>query len=198
MTTQSTTTKTSAFVLFVGLLFAAGCGGGAEGADQAAADDTSSLAAAPAADAAADDTSSVAAAPAADAAADQAGSDEGERVYGRVCVTCHQADGAGIAPAFPPLAGSAVATGDAEVPIKIVLSGLTGEMTRDGTIFNGMMTPWASALSDAEIAAVLTYVRSNFGNSADAVTEAQVAGVRAATSSQTAPYTTDELGIAGE
>ena len=198
MTTQSTTTKTSAFVLFVGLLFAAGCGGGAEGADQAAADDTSSLAAAPAADAAADDTSSVAAASAADAAADQAGSDEGERVYGRVCVTCHQADGAGIAPAFPPLAGSAVATGDAEVPIKIVLSGLTGEMTRDGTIFNGMMTPWASALSDAEIAAVLTYVRSNFGNSADAVTEAQVAGVRAATSSQTAPYTTDDLGIAGE
>lgn len=182
MTTQSTTTKTSAFALFVGLLFAAGCGGGAEGADQAAADDTSS----------------VAAAPAADAVADQAGSDEGERVYGTVCVTCHQADGAGIAPAFPPLAGSAVATGDAEVPIKIVLSGLTGEMTRGGTTFNGMMTPWASALSDAEIAAVLTYVRSNFGNSADAVTEAQVAGVRAATSSQTAPYTTDDLGIAGE
>jgi len=194
LTTQSTTTKTSAFVLFVGLLFAAGCGGGAEGADQAAADDTSSVAAAPAAD----DTSSAAAAPAADAVADQAGSDEGERVYGTVCVTCHQADGAGIAPAFPPLAGSAVATGDAEVPIKIVLSGLTGEMTRGGTTFNGMMTPWASALSDAEIAAVLTYVRSNFGNSADAVTEAQVAGVRAATSSQTAPYTTDELGIAGE
>jgi len=182
LTTQSTTTKTSAFALFVGLLFAAGCGGGAEGVDKAAADNTSS----------------VAAAPAADAVADQAGSDEGERVYGSVCVTCHQADGAGIAPAFPPLAGSAVATGDAEVPIKIVLSGLTGEMTRGGTTFNGMMTPWASALSDAEIAAVLTYVRSNFGNSADAVTEAQVAGVRAATSSQTAPYTTDDLGIAGE
>ena len=180
MTTQSTTTKTGAFALFVGLLFAAGCGGGAEGAD------------------AADNTASVAAAPAADAAADQAGSDEGERVYGSVCITCHQADGAGLPPAFPPLAGSAVVIGDAEVSIKIVLSGLTGEMTRGGTTFNGMMTPWASALSDAEIAAVLTYVRSNFGNSADAVTEEQVAGVRAATSSQTAPYTTDDLGIAGE
>lgn len=180
MTTQSTTTKTSAFALFVGLLFAAGCGGGAEGAD------------------AADNTASVAAAPAADAAADQAGSDEGERVYGSVCITCHQADGAGLPPAFPPLAASAVAIGDADVAIKIVLSGLTGEMKRGGTTFNGMMTPWASALSDAEIAAVLTYVRSNFGNSADAVTEEQVAGVRAATSSQTAPYTTDDLGIAGE
>ncbi len=180
MTTQSTTTKTSAFALLVGLLFAAGCGGGAEGAD------------------AANNTASVAAAPAADAAADQAGSDEGERVYGSVCITCHQADGAGLPPAFPPLAGSAVAIGDAEVMIKIVLSGLTCEMTRGGTTFNGMMTPWASALSDAEIAAVLTYVRSNFGNSAEAVTEEQVAGVRAATSSQTAPYTTDDLGIAGE
>ena len=180
MITQSTTTKTSAFALMVGLLFAAGCGGGAEGAD------------------AADNTASVAAAPAADATADQAGSDDGERVYGTVCVTCHQADGAGLAPAFPPLAGSAVATGDAEVAIKIVLSGLTGEMTRGGTTFNGMMTPWASALSDAEIAAVLTYVRSNFGNEADAVTEEAVAEVRAATSSQTSPYTTDELGITGE
>ena len=182
MTTQSTTTKTGVFALMVGLLFAAGCGGGAEGADQAAADNGAS----------------VAAAPGADAAADQAISDDGERVYGTVCITCHQADGAGIEPAFPPLAGSAVAIGDAEVSIKIVLSGLTGEMTRGGTTFNGMMTPWAGALSDAEIAAVLTYVRSSFGNSADAVTEAAVAEVRAATSSQTVPYTTDELGIAGE
>jgi hypothetical protein len=41
-------------------------------------------------------------------------------------------------------------------------------------------------------------VRSSFGNSAEAVTEAQVAEVRAATASQTAPYTTEGLGIAGE
>ena len=172
--TQSTTTKTGAFALMVGLLFAAGCGGGAEGAD------------------AADNTASVAAAP----AADQAG--DGEQVYGTVCITCHQADGNGLQGAFPPLAGSAVATGDAEVSIKIVLSGLTGEMTRGGATYNGMMTPWGGTMSDADIAAVLTYVRSSFGNSADAVTEAQVAEVRAATSSQTTPYSTDGLGIAGE
>jgi mono/diheme cytochrome c family protein len=179
--TQSTTTKTSAFALMVGLLFAAGCGGGAEGADTA------------------DNTASVAAAPAADAAADQAGgSDDGEQVYGSICITCHQADGNGLPGAFPAVAGSAVATGEAEVPIKIILSGLTGEMSRGGTTYNGMMTPWGSTLSDADVAAVLTYVRSNFGNSADAVTEAQVAEVRAATLSQTSPYTTDGLGIAGE
>ena len=183
MITQQTTTKTGAFALMVGLLFAAGCGGGAEGADKAAADNTAS----------------VAAAPAADAAADQAGgSDAGEQVYGSTCVTCHQADGAGLPGAFPGLAGSAVASGDADVAIKIVLSGLTGEMTRGGTTYNGMMTPWGGTLSDADIAAVLTYVRSNFGNSADTVTEAQVAEVRAATAAQTTPYTTDGLGIAGE
>lgn len=176
MITQSTTTKTSAFALLVGLLFAAGCGGGAEGADQAAADNTASVAAAPA----------------------DAATDDGEQVYGTVCVTCHQADGEGLQGAFPPLAASAVAIGDPEVSIKIVLSGLTGEMTRGGTTYNGMMTPWGSTLSDGDVAAVLTYVRSNFGNSADAVTEAQVAEVRAATASQTSPYTTEGLGIAGE
>ena len=178
--TQSTTTKTGAFALMVGLLFAAGCGGGSEGADKA------------------DNTASVAAAPAADAAAEAGGSDDGEQVYGTICVTCHQADGNGLPGAFPGLAGSPVATGDADVAIKIVLSGLTGEMTRGGTTYNGMMTPWGGTLSDADVAAVLTYVRSNFGNSADAVTEAQVAEVRAATSEQTTPYTTDGLGIVGE
>ena len=172
--TQSKITKTSAFALMVGLLFTAACGGGAEGADTA------------------DNTATVAAAP----AADQAG--DGEQVYGSICVTCHQADGNGLQGAFPPLAGSAVAVGDAEVSIKIVLSGLTGEMTRGGATYNGMMTPWGGTMSDGDIAAVLTYVRSSFGNSADAVTEAQVAEVRAATSSQTTPYTTDGLGIAGE
>ena len=174
--TQSTTTKTSAFALMVGLLFAAGCGGGSEGADTA------------------DNTATVAAAP----AADQAGGSDGEQVYGSICVTCHQADGNGLQGAFPPVAGSAVAVGDADLSIKIVLSGLTGEMTRGDATYNGMMTPWGGTLSDADIAAVLTYVRSNFGNSADAVTEAQVAEVRAATSEQTTPYTTDGLGIAGE
>lgn len=168
-------------MLMAGLLFTLGCGGekaaGGAGGDQAAA--------APAA----------AEAP---AAADVAGNPEGERVYGTVCVTCHQADGNGLPGAFPPLAGSAVATGDAAVPIKIVLHGLTGQLTINGDTFNGMMTPWGSTLSDAEVAAVLTYVRSNFGNSAEAVTEAQVAEVRAATSGQTAPFTTADLGIAGE
>ena len=111
---------------------------------------------------------------------------------------CLQARSPLLQGAFPPLAGSAVAVGDAEAPIKIVLHGLTGEMTRGGNMYNGMMTPWGSSLSDDEIAAVLTYVRSSFGNEADAVTVEQVAAVRSASEDQTSPYTTDGLGISGE
>ena len=142
----------------------------------------------------------VAASPGAPAPAATAGAQEGEgeRVYGSVCVTCHQATGEGLQGAFPPLASSAVAVGDPEVSIKIVLHGLTGEMTRGGNTYNGMMTPWGSSLSDEEVAAVITYVRSSFGNEADPVTAEQVAAVRAATSGQTSPYTTEGLGIAGE
>ena len=181
MFTQSDTKKTGMLALLLGLVFAAGCGGGDSAADSAPAAGGSSTAAA--------------AAPAADAGAQES---EGERVYGSVCVTCHQPNGEGLQGAFPPLAGSAVAVGDADVPIQIVLHGLTGEMTRGGNTYNGMMTPWASSLSDSEVASVLTYVRSSFGNEAGAVTAEQVAAVRSASADQTSPYTTDGLGISGE
>ncbi len=164
------------WVLVGSAVLAAACGGGEESD-------------APAADAAATP------APAAAAAEAPAQDDNGATVYGNICVTCHQADGAGLQGAFPPLAGSAVAIGDPAVPIKVVLHGLTGPMTRGTASYSGMMTPWGATLSDKDIADVLTYVRSNFGNSADPVSEEQVAEIRAATSSQTAPYTTEELGI---
>lgn len=119
----------------------------------------------------------------------------GEQVYNNVCVVCHQPGGTGMQGAFPPLAGSAMLQGDPTVPIRVVLHGLSGEMTRGGTTYNGVMTPWGSQLSDADVANVLTYTRSSWGNSAPAVTEAQVAEVRAATEARAEPFTTTELGI---
>lgn len=110
-----------------------------------------------------------------------------------VCQTCHQADGNGVAGAFPPLAGSEWVTGDPAIPIRIVLHGLQGEITVKGTKYNAMMMPWKDALSDAEIAAVLTYERSTWGNKAAPVTAAQVAAVRAATASRTTQWTVAEL-----
>lgn len=135
-------------------------------------------------------TDTTAAAPAAQAAAPVAGLD-GKAEY-LVCQTCHQENGEGLPNLYPPLAGSEWLTGDASVPIAIVLHGMQGEITVKGQKFNNVMAPWAS-LSDAQIAAILTYERASWGNSAPAVTAEEVAAVRAATASRTTPWTPDEV-----
>lgn len=78
----------------------------------------------------------------------------GQEVYERVCATCHQPDGKGLPPAFPALVGSSVATGPIKAQIEVVLNG------RPGTA----MAAWRGLLSEAEIAATLTYTRNAFGN----------------------------------
>jgi len=80
--------------------------------------------------------------------------EQGRTVYNSQCATCHQVDGSGLAPAFPPLAGSAVATGPVGEHIDIVLNG------RSGTA----MQAWSNMLSVTDIAAALTYTRNAFGN----------------------------------
>lgn len=118
------------------------------------------------------------------------------RISGRseylVCQTCHQENGEGLPNLYPPLAGSEWLTGNPDIPIAIVLHGLQGEITVRGMPFNNVMAPWAS-LSDAQIAAILTYERSSWGNSAPPVTARQVSAVRARTASRTNPWTIEEL-----
>lgn len=101
---------------------------------------------------------------------------DGKTVYA-TCQACHQADGNGLPGAFPPLAGSEWVNGPVENLIRIQLRGLTGPITVKGQQFNSVMPPNAT-MSDDEIAAVLTYVRSNFGNSSSAVTPEQVKALR--------------------
>lgn len=107
-----------------------------------------------------------------------AADETGEQVYQRICVACHQADGNGLPPAFPPLAGSEWVNGDAETPIRIVLAGLEGPLQVKGAQFAMAMPAQGGTLDDAQIAKVLTFVRSSFGNSAGAVEAAQVAAIR--------------------
>ena len=95
--------------------------------------------------------------------------------------------------AYPPLAGSEWLLNNPEVPIRIVLHGVQGPITVKGSSFNNAMTPFGDQLSDAEIAAVLSYERSSWGNNAAPVTSEQVATVRAATKAQTGPSKPDEL-----
>jgi cytochrome c oxidase subunit 2 len=87
----------------------------------------------------------------------------GKNVYAAQCATCHQADGLGLAPAFPALAGSAVAKGPLNNYIEVVLHG------REGTA----MQAWGNMLSDSDIAAALTYTRNAFGNETGDVVQPQ-------------------------
>jgi mono/diheme cytochrome c family protein len=102
----------------------------------------------------------------------------GQKVYTTNCSSCHQANGKGQTGVFPPLAGNTVVTGDPTKVIGIVKNGLSGKITVNGVTYNGQMPAWKSQLSNNDIAAVITYVRSAWGNKGSAVTSAQVAAVK--------------------
>ena len=112
------------------------------------------------------------------------------------CITCHQADGQGVAASgFPPLAGSEWVTGDKERLIKLTLKGLHGQIQVKGKTYPGQvpMMAFEGLLSDREIADVLTYVRQHFGNKADSVSAEAVKHVRAATAGRKQFYRPEEL-----
>jgi mono/diheme cytochrome c family protein len=75
--------------------------------------------------------------------------------------------------------------------IQIVLHGVQGPLTVNGTSFSGAMPAFGTQLSDAEIAALLTYVRSQWGNAGAAVSVAQVAAQRAATATRSGAWNGD-------
>ncbi|HEX3456590.1 MAG TPA: c-type cytochrome [Candidatus Baltobacteraceae bacterium] len=103
---------------------------------------------------------------------------DGKAVFLLNCAVCHQANGQGGGP-YPPLAGNPdVQTVDSAGVIQTVLNGRTGPITLNGTQYGGNMPSWRE-LSDADIAAVLTYVRSAWHNSAPAVSADQIASARA-------------------
>jgi mono/diheme cytochrome c family protein len=131
-------------------------------------------------------------APASGAAGAAGATANGAELFTR-CAACHQATGLGVPGAYPPLSGSEWLLNNPEVPIRIVLHGLQGPITVKNTSFNNAMTPFGDQLSDAEIAAIITYERSSWGNSASKITAEQVASVRAATKSQTTPWNPADL-----
>jgi cytochrome c oxidase subunit 2 len=93
----------------------------------------------------------------------------GEKVYKTHCAACHQADGKGLPPTFPALAGSKIATGDKAAHIDIVMNGKA----------NTAMAAYGKQLSDVELAAVITYERNAFGNATgDVVQPAEIKALR--------------------
>ena len=101
----------------------------------------------------------------------------GEKIYKKLCLSCHQADGGGVPNMSPPLIKTSFVLGDKEKLIGIVLNGLKNVDINDET-YSNPMPALGPVLKDQEIADVLTYVRNSFGNKASTVTAAEVKTVR--------------------
>lgn len=96
----------------------------------------------------------------------------GEEVYTLNCASCHKSDGNGVPAAIPFLAGNPNLK-DANGVLAAVIRGASGPLTVSGQTFNGVM-PGFARLSDEEIAAVVSHVRSSWGNRYGKITPAQV------------------------
>jgi mono/diheme cytochrome c family protein len=122
--------------------------------------------------------------------------ERGGQIYSELCFSCHGTDGYGTprpesnSTMGPPLAGSPRVNGHRDYAVNVVLHGLTGPVGDKS--YTEVMIPMDQN-KDEWIAAVTSYVRNSFGNTGPFVTAADVARVRAATTSRKAPWTIDEL-----
>jgi len=109
----------------------------------------------------------------------------GRRLYNNAaCNTCHMVNGAGLPGAIPPLVASDWVTGSEERLIRVVLHGLQGPIVVNGVNYNSAMPAFGRVAgsgfnwSDDRVAAVLTYIRQEWGNAAGPITTEQVTEVR--------------------
>ena len=118
----------------------------------------------------------------------------GKQVYDTVCGICHGTDGLGKPGQALPLAGSEwVNTKGSDRLAHIPLAGLSGSMQVEGKDWNMSMAPMGAALSDADLAAVLTYIRGAWGNKAGAVTTDNVKSTRASLGGRPQALTGEQL-----
>jgi len=88
---------------------------------------------------------------------------QGETVYGTYCAACHMANGQGVPPVFPAIAGSAVAMGPKEAHLSLVINGVAGTA----------MQAFGRQLDPAQLASVVHYQRHAFGNNAGDLSQPQ-------------------------
>jgi mono/diheme cytochrome c family protein len=112
-------------------------------------------------------------APAATPAADKVG----QELYGRHCLTCHQADGYGVPNLQPAIVGGTWVGGDPRALAMFVLTGGFDSASRKESD-NANVMPAFAQLSDDELAAILSFIRAKFGKGASAVSDADVADAR--------------------
>ncbi|GGH61279.1 hypothetical protein GCM10010975_24790 [Comamonas phosphati] len=114
------------------------------------------------------------------------GAVDGKALFAAQCAACHQATGKGLPGVFPPLDGSEWVQGDPRILANILLHGISGEIEVAGQKYQGAM-PAFPQLGDAELAAVVSHVRSAWSNKADAVPASLFEAERKA-STRTTPF----------
>lgn len=119
--------------------------------------------------------------------------ERGKEIYKVVCGACHQPHGNGLEGLAPPLRDSEWALGSEQRLVRIALHGVRDEISVKGNKYALNMPALAEALSDAQIADVLTYVRHEWGHAAPAIAANTVASVRAATKARDDAWTEPEL-----
>ena len=115
----------------------------------------------------------------------------GKRLYAANCAQCHQASGLGQAGVYPPLAESEWVIGSKNRLIAILHKGIAGVIHVKGNVYN--MPAWGDGapipLKDEQIAAILTYIRSDWGNNAGPIAVEEVAAKRKEFAAMTSTWT---------
>ena len=120
---------------------------------------------------------------------------DGTSLFVANCSSCHGADGSGIRGVFPPLNGSSIVQGDKQTLTKILLHGMQGQVTVQGDQYNGTMPSFGNILSDEQISATITYIRSMPDNETGGISAEEVSKVRNETSTRQQAWTPNELGL---
>ncbi|HKK44919.1 MAG TPA: cytochrome c [Balneolaceae bacterium] len=117
----------------------------------------------------------------------------GEALFTQNCASCHGSNAAGMAGIFPPLINSEWVTQNPSVPVRILLNGLSGQVKVNGQTYQGVMPSFRARLGDAEIAAILNYLRSQSNANLPDISQDDVLQIRKKYKSQTQPWQAPEL-----
>lgn len=109
----------------------------------------------------------------------------GKEIYGTLCAVCHQPDGRGREKVAPALVGSDLTLGPPAIPVRIMLHGKRGP--------TNVMPALGSLMTDEQVAAVLTYIRREWGQTGSPIDGAAVKEIRALTAGRARPWTAEEL-----
>jgi mono/diheme cytochrome c family protein len=119
----------------------------------------------------------------------------GKQVYSTLCTACHQPNGQGMDGLAPTLVDSDWVLGDASVLPRIIIHGLTGPIKVNGQAWSLEMPPLGAALSDEQVAGVVTYIRREWEHTASPISLEMVKQIRTEHKDRTKAWTAEELGI---